>query len=66
MNLFLKMYGKMFYDVTQVTKYFKRCGLNKYRKMICGKQVTKYFKRCGLKKYCKMECFYNVIHAENK
>ena len=50
MNLFLKKYGKMFYNITQVTKYFKRCDFNKYRKMIRGKQVTKYFKRCGLKK----------------
>ena len=50
MNLFLKKYGKMFDNITQVTKYFKRCDLNKYRKMIRGKQVTKYFKRCGLKK----------------
>jgi hypothetical protein len=40
----------MFDNITQVTKYFKRCDLNKYRKMIRGKQVTKYFKRCGLKK----------------
>jgi len=47
MNLFLKKYGKMFYSVAQVAKYFKRCGLNKYRKMICGKQVAKYFKRCS-------------------
>jgi hypothetical protein len=37
-------------NITQVTKYFKRCDLNKYRKMIRGKQVAKYFKRCGLKK----------------
>ena len=50
MNLFLKKYGKMFDNITQVTKYFKRCDLNKYRKMIRGKEVTKYFKRCGLKK----------------
>jgi hypothetical protein len=50
MNLFLNKYGKMFDNITQVTKSFKRCDLNKYRKMIRGKQVTKYFKRCGLKK----------------
>ena len=50
MNLFLKKYGKMFDNITQVTKYFKRCDLNKYRKMIRRKQVTKYFKRRGLKK----------------
>jgi hypothetical protein len=50
MNLFLKKYGKMCDNITQVTKYFKRCDLNKYRKMIRGKQVAKYFKRCGLKK----------------
>jgi hypothetical protein len=48
MNLFLKKYGKMFDNITQVTKYFKRCDLNKYRKMIRGKQVAKYFKRCGI------------------
>jgi hypothetical protein len=41
---------KMFDNITQVTKYFKRYDLNKYMKMIRGKQVTKYFKRCGLKK----------------
>ena len=40
----------MFDNITQVTRYFKRCDLNKYRKMIRGKQATKYFKRCGLKK----------------
>ena len=66
MNLFLKKYGKMFDNITQVTKYFKRCDLNKYGKMIRGKQVTFHFKRCSLKKYCKMKCFYYVIHAENK
>ena len=50
MNLFLKKYGKMFDNITQVTKYFKRCDLNKYRKMIRGKEAMKYLKRCGLKK----------------
>ena len=29
MNLFLKKYGKMFDNITQVTKYFKRCDLKK-------------------------------------
>jgi len=56
----------MFYNVTQVTKYFKRCDLNKYVKMIRGKQVTLHLNRCDLKQYGKMKCFYNVIHAENK
>ena len=49
MNLSLKKYGKVLYNITQVMKDFKRCDLNKYRKMIHGKQVTKYFNRCGLK-----------------
>ena len=58
--------NEMFYNVTQVTKYFKRCGLKKYGKMIRGKQVTLHFKRCRLKKYGKIKCFYNVTHVENK
>ena len=50
MNLFLKKYEQMFDNITQVTKYFKRCDSSKYRKMIRRKQVTKYLKRCGLRK----------------
>jgi hypothetical protein len=56
----------MLYNVTQVTKYFKRCSLNKYGKMIRGKQATLHFKRCGLKEYGKMKYLYYVIHTENK
>jgi len=55
--VFLKVReNEMFYNVTQVTKYFKRCGLKKHGKMIRGKQVTLHFKRCGLKKYGEMIC----------
>jgi hypothetical protein len=43
MNLFLKKYGKMFDNITQVTKYFKRWDLNKYRKMIRVDDIIKTF-----------------------
>jgi len=53
----------MFYNVTQVTKYFKRCVLKKNRgKMIRGKQVTLHFSNVVVCTICEKKIIIKKLH----